>query len=112
MKIAGIILLFLCAKAHAAPFLVSDPYPSGLSQFLTPTSFNLTGLGPAVNSPALVNADGTVVLHYDLSGLGNGTFTVTASAVNQFGGISPASAPFSFGIGTPSAPTNLRISPQ
>jgi hypothetical protein len=106
-------LVALALSAHAAPFLVCDPYPVQTDTNLIPVSFNLTGIAAQpISTPATTNADGTKQLHYDLATLGNGTYTVTAAAVNVFGGTSPAGSPFTFTKGVPATPTNLRISPQ
>jgi hypothetical protein len=109
------LLLALMVIAQAclgSPFLVCDPYPAGLDQSTMPVSFVLTGLSSSpLSTPATTNQDGTIQLHYDLSQLAHGTYTVTASAVNVFGGVSGASAPFSFTSGVPGVPTNIRIVP-
>lgn len=107
------LLLFLViGVARASPFLVCDPYPAGLDQSTMPVSFVLKGLAQnPISVQAQVNQDGTVQLHYDLSTLGNGTYTVLADAVNVFGGISPDSSPFTFTKGVPAPPSNLRIVP-
>jgi hypothetical protein len=106
-------LLTLAISAKAAPFLVCDPYAVQTDPNLIPVSFNLTGVAAQpVSVPVTTNADGTKQLHYDLANLGNGTYTVTAAAVNVFGGTSPAGTPFTFTKGVPATPTNLRISPQ
>jgi hypothetical protein len=98
--------------ALASPFLVCDPYPAGLDQNTMPVSFILKGLSAnAISTPVQVNQDGTIQLHYDLSTLGNGNYTVIADAVNVFGGVSPDSAPFVFTKGVPAPPSNLRIVP-
>lgn len=108
----GALIFGVARIALATPFLVCDPVPGNLDQFTKPVSYVLTGLsGSPISTPATVNGDGTVQLHYDLSALTHGTFTVTAAAVNQFGGVSGASDPFSFGVGVPAIPTSLRIVP-
>lgn len=109
----AILFLMMATRTLASPFLVCDAVPSNLDQFTKPVSYVLTGLAQSpISTPATTNSDGTVQLHYDLSGLTHGTFTVTAAAVNVFGGIGPASdPPFSFGVGVPAAPGNLRIVP-
>jgi hypothetical protein len=99
--------------ARAAPFLVSDPYVPQSDPNLNPTQFVIQGLSA---SPVTINATtlsgGNIVLEYDLATLGNGTYHVTAAAVNIFGGQSPfSSPPFDFTKGVPGVPTNLRISP-
>lgn len=102
----------LAGSLLASPFLVCDSYPANLDQFTKPVSFILTGLAAQpISVPATINQDSTIQLHYDLSALTHGTFTVTASAVNIFGGVSPDSVPFTFGVGVPSVPTSLRIVP-
>jgi hypothetical protein len=96
-----------------SPFLVCDPVPGNLDQFTKPVSYVITGLSSTpLSTPAVVNGDGTVQLHYDLAQLPHGTYTVTASAVNSLGGVGPASdPPFSFTSGLPAMPTGLRIVP-
>jgi hypothetical protein len=112
IKLALLTLLSLACLAQASPFLVCDPYPAGLAQAVMPVSFVVTGLSAnPLSVPATTNSDGTIQLHYDLSALGNGTYTVTAAAVNVFGGLSGNSAPFTFTSGVPAVPTNLRITP-
>ena len=90
-----ILWLFTVGLAYASPFLVCDPIQAGADQFTKPASYILTGLGAnPISTPATVNADGSVQLHYDLVNLQNGTYTVTAAAVSAVGGVSPASSPF------------------
>jgi hypothetical protein len=102
MKMMRTLLVVACLAgsemaASASPFLVCDPVPGNLDQFTKPVSYVITGLsGTPLSTPATVNQDGTVQLHYDLSALGNGTYTVTAAAVNVLGGVSPATGPFLF----------------
>ena len=108
-----IALLLGTVTLEASPFLVCDPYPGSGDPNLIPTTFEVTGVaGTPVSSPAFTNPDGTKILHYDLATLANGNYTVTATAVNVFGGASPSSAPFTFTKGVPAQPGGLRISPQ
>jgi hypothetical protein len=108
-----LLLLASSVSTQAAPFLVCDPYAVQTDPNLIPVSFDLSGVAAQpISVPVTTNADGTKILHYDLGALSHGTYTVTASAVNIFGGISPASAPFTFTDGLPATPTGLRISPQ
>lgn len=105
-----LVWLLLGGSVWASPFLVADPYPVGLDQSSKPVSFILKGLGASpISIPATVNSDGTVQLRYDLAALPNGNYTVIADAVNQFGGVSLDSAPFTFTRGIPNAPINLKI---
>lgn len=109
---ATVLFLLLVIRVMASPFLVCDPYPAGLSQAVMPVSFILKGLSAnPISTPATINQDGTIQLHYDLGSLSNGTYTVIADAVNVFGGVSPDSGPFVFTNGVPAAPSNLRIVP-
>ena len=116
MKPLFFVLLGLgCAAlgAQAAPFLVADAVTPASDPSLNPVSYRITGLATsAISTPATMNANNTIQLHYDLSTLANGNYTVTAIAVNTFGLPSAASAPLSFTKGAPGTPTNLRISPN
>ena len=108
-----LLLLFSSALAHAAPFLVADAVAVASDPNLNPVSYVLTGLSTsAISVAAAQNADGTLQLHYDLATLPNGSYTVTATAVNIFGNTSAPSAPLTFTKGAPGTPTNLRISPN
>jgi hypothetical protein len=106
--IGAAILIAMAAEADASPFLVCTPVPATSPQ---PTSYTIQGL-PAVNVavPATKNADGSVQLHYDLTGLAVGSYTVTATATNLWG-TSPASVPFTFSSALPAAPMSLSVSP-
>ena len=107
-----ILLLSLVPCAWAAPFLVSDPYVQQSDPNLNPTQFVIHGLSASdITVNATVLSSGNLVLQYDLSTLPNGQYTVTAAAVNVFGGESPFSTPFSFTKGVPGVPSNLHISP-
>jgi hypothetical protein len=113
LLLVAILATLSLSIARAAPFLVSDPYVPQSDPNLNPTQFVIQGLSA---SPVTINATtlsgGNIVLEYDLATLGNGTYHVTAAAVNIFGGESPfSSPPFDFTKGVPGVPTNLRISP-
>jgi hypothetical protein len=85
-----------------APYLATDP--------AKPDSFIVNGLGPApvppatsippVTTPATVNSDGTVELHYDLTSTPDGTYTVTVEA-SLAGTVSKGSASFTFTLPVP-----------
>jgi hypothetical protein len=110
-------MLFVAGSVQASPFLVCNPVPAtdpsvvGVSSLWT---YSLSGLGPApVVVPAQINSDGSVQLHYDLAGLANGSYTVTAIATLTGKGLaSPSSAPFTFSFAVPAAPTSLLVSPK
>jgi len=112
MKRMLLLLLGLASCADAAPFLVCDSYPTNADMGLNVTTFVVTGVsaGP-INVQATINADGTQFLHFDVGSLQNGTYTVTAAAINGYLKESPASVPFTFTIGVPATPTGLRLSP-
>ena len=107
-----LLILLSTVMAHAAPFLVCDPYPPNADMGLNVTTFVVTGItANPINVQATINPDGTQFLHYDVGSLQNGTYTVTAAAVNGYLKESPASAPFTFTIGVPATPTGIRLSP-
>ena len=88
-----ICILLFSLSAWASPFLVCDPYPSSGQ---LPTGFLITiDNGTPIATGVQTNADGSVQLHYDVSGLAAGAHTVTVQATNVWGS-SAASAPFSF----------------
>jgi hypothetical protein len=108
-----LLTILLAGFVHAlmaAPFLACDPYPVQAESGLNVTSFILTGLGNPVTVTATINTDGSQFLHYDLGALPRGQYTVTASAVNGYGGVSSPTLPFTFTLGVPVAPNNLRLS--
>ena len=113
MKTAALAFLLLTLPLCAAPYLVSDPYVPQSDPNLNPVSFVIQGIGTAnITTQATTLAGGNIVLEYDLATLVNGTYHVSAAAVNIFGGESPFSAPpFDFTKGVPGTPTGLRISP-
>jgi hypothetical protein len=101
-------------------FLVCDPYLA--TDPAKPDSFIVSGLGlvdaagviPDVTSPAVVNADGTVSLHLDLTPTANGSYTVTVKA-SLAGVMSASSASASFTLPivptlTPGIPQNVKVS--
>ena len=113
MRTILLTLFLLTNAALASPFLISDPYVVQSDPNLNPVKFVIHGLGTTdvtINATTLANSN--IVLEYDLATLPNGTYAVTAAALNIFGGQSPFSAPpFDFTKGVPGTPTNLRISP-
>jgi hypothetical protein len=114
-KIVASLLYCFCTvfALCAAPFLVADAVTPASDPNLNPVSYTLTGIGTSpVSTPAVQNANGTLQLHYDLSTLPNGSYTVAAVAVNVFGNSSAESAPLTFTKGAPGTPTSLRISPN
>ena len=102
-------------------FLIADPYLA--TDPAKPDSFIISGLGVAdatgviadVTSPAVVNPDGTVSLHLDLTPTPNGTYTVTVKA-SLAGVTSASSAAATFTLPTvvvgptPGVPQNVRVS--
>lgn len=101
--------------APSGPFLVSASVAANANAALNPATYQITGLGSAVVTvPVTTNADGTLELHLSLAGVANGTYTVTAVAVNSQGFAGPASSPFLFTlpVATPGAPSALSLSPN
>lgn len=89
-------------------FLTCDPYPASAAV----TQFKLwMDAAPVVVSPALINADGSAALHYDLTSLAAGNHTVKVSAANGWAE-SPQSVPFAFVKPSASlaAPSGLKLS--
>ena len=111
-KIFLVLWVLLAQAAMAAPFLVCDPVPAQTQQNLNVVSYVLTGLSSnPISTQAIINADGSQQLHYDLGSTANGSYTVTAAAINGLGLEGPPSDPFTFTVGLPTKPTGLRISP-
>jgi hypothetical protein len=112
MKTILLILLALANVAWGAPFLVCDAVPAQAQTNLNVVQYVITGLSTTpITTQAMINADGSQQLHYDLSAVANGSYTVTAAAVNGLGLEGPFSDPFIFTVGLPTKPTGLRISP-
>ena len=97
-------------------FLICDPYLA--TDPAKPDSFVISGLGTPtslpVTTPATVNTDGTVTLHYDLTSTPNGTYTVTVEA-SLAGVLSAGSASVTFTLPlvtkpVPNVPQNVRVS--
>jgi hypothetical protein len=102
-------------------FLIADPYLA--TDPAKPDLFIISGLGVAdatgviadVSSPAVVNPDGTVSLHLDLTPTPAGTYTVTVKA-SLLGNASASSAAATFTLPVvapiliPGVPQNVRVS--
>jgi hypothetical protein len=95
-------------------FLICDSYLE--SDPAKPDSFVISGFLSPVTTPATVNADGSVELHYDLTPEPNGSYTVTVEASLK-GVLSAGSAAFTFTLPVvvtpplvPGVPQNVRIS--
>lgn len=110
------LLLLSVGTAFAAPFLTCNPYPANADSGQNIVSFVITFTSPTGLNPvtvqAQVGAGGAQYLYYDLSTLGNSSYTVTAAAVNGYALESPQSSPFTFAKGIPSAPSGLTIVPS
>lgn len=106
-------LILLCLSglavnlaAHAGPFLVSDPYPTGAPQ---PDTCTLREAGkPPIVAPVVRNADNTVHCRIDLAGTALGVHAVSVSADSAVWGSSPETA-FSFTAAIPAKPANIRL---
>ena len=109
-NISALPFLWALASApiYAAPFVVSDPYPSSGPQ---PTEFVITVSG--TQTPVVIPATATpqgVILKWDVAGM-SGSKTITAKARNPWGE-SAASLPFTFTAGTPAVPSGIGLSAQ
>lgn len=77
----AVLLVMLAASGCLAePFLISDPYPAKDPQ---PTKFVVTVDGKSTTAAPHRNADGSMVLKYDLGGLPDGTHTIVIKALND-----------------------------
>lgn len=105
-KVTPFLFALASMPIYAAPFVVSDPYPSSGPQ---PTEFVITvsGQSAPVIVPATSTAQG-VMLKWDVAGI-SGSKTITAKARNAWGE-SAASGPFTFTAGTPAAPSGIGLS--
>ncbi len=96
-------------------FLICDPYLA--ADPIKPDNFVISGLGAVdINSPARVLADGSVDLHFDLTGTPDATYTVSVKA-SLAGNASAASASLTFTLPVPpppppvpAVPLNVRLS--
>ena len=95
--LAIIAILLFATSAWSAPFLVCDPQAGVVG-------YEIIGLASPVSFVA--QPDGS--LRYDLSSIGNGTYTLTVAACNMWG-CSAATAADPFTKAVPSAPAGLRI---
>ncbi len=107
-KITPFLFVLASMPTYAAPFVVSDPYPSSGPQ---PTEFVITvsGQSAPVIVPATSTAQG-VMLKWDVAGI-SGSKTITAKARNAWGE-SAATNPFSFTAEKPTAPIGIGLSVQ
>lgn len=77
---AVLLVLVFSGSCLSEPFLMSDPYPAKDPQ---PTKFVVTVDGTSSNAAPHRNADGSLVLKYDLGGLPDGTHTIMIKALND-----------------------------
>lgn len=107
-KITPFLFALASMPIYAAPFVVSDPYPSSGPQ---PTEFVITvsGQSAPVIVPATSTAQGAI-LKWDVAGI-SGATTITAKARNAWEE-SAASSPLSFVAGAPAAPSGLGLSAE
>ena len=105
-KVTPFLFALASIPIYAAPFVVSDPYPSSGPQ---PTEFVITVSGSTtpVVIPATTTAQGAM-LKWDVVGIA-GSKTITVKARNAWGE-SAASGPFSFVAGAPDVPSGIGLS--
>ena len=102
------LLALASAPIYAAPFVVSDPYPTSGPQ---PTEFviSVSGTQTPVVIPATTTPQGAI-FKWDVAAQ-KGSKTITVKARNVWGE-SAASLPFSFTAEKPGAPTGIGLSVQ
>lgn len=103
----AIMVILLPVLAYASPFIVCDPYPTTVEQ---PDYFNVTLDGGAVVQSTPQAVTGGLRLHFDLSGISNGTHNMTVAACNEWG--CSSTVPFGFTKAVPGAPANTRLSSE
>lgn len=105
------IVLFLPSVALAAPFLASDPDPTGAAN----KCVYQEGAGPVVETPVVAIAPSTIVgsCKIDLAGFAVGSHALQVWFQSDLWGVTSVKAPFSFTRPTASAtgPSNLRLVP-
>jgi len=95
-------------------FLICDPYLA--TDPAKPDSFVISGLGAVgsapITSPAQVNTDATVQLHFDLSTIPPATYGSVTVKASLNGVLSASSVPIAVDTLplTPSVPQNVRVS--
>ena len=107
-KVTPFLFALASMPIYAAPFVVSDPYPSSGPQ---PTEFVITVSGQS--APVIVPATSTeqgAILKWDVAGM-SGSKTITAKARNAWGE-SAASDSFGFTAGAAGAPSGISLSAQ
>lgn len=85
------------------PYLVCDPMPDTVIEF----GVELDGVEDV--SPAEDLGDGTVRLHYDVSGVASGNHTVKVRANYAEWGWGPQTTPFAFTKPVVGTPTGLKL---
>ena len=104
-KTTALLALVALNAAQAAPFLTCDPYPPDKPQ---PDVFLIAiGTAAPVVSPAFKNPDGSVILKWDVGGVGTGLKAVKVRAKNAWG--ESADVPFTFTAGAPGTASGLRL---
>ena len=101
----ALVIVFSAFNVWAAPFVVSDTYPTTTTQ---PTYFNVVmDGGAAVQSAPQVMGDNSVRLHYDVGAVTTGTHSMTVAACNEWG--CSSTVPFSFTKGVPALPSGIKL---
>ena len=115
MKTTAVVLLLVTVAyaslaaytfCHAAPFLISDPWPAADAQ---PDTCTAIESGAPIPLTLIDAAPGSKQLKHDVGGLGNGAHNWEISCANAFG--MSAAVPFVFAAGAPGAPAGLRLAP-
>ena len=101
----ALLLVVFPAAVFAAPFVISDTYPTTTTQ---PTYFNVVmDGGAAVQSAPQVMGDNSVRPHHDVGAVSTGTHSMTVAACNEWG--CSSTVPFSFTKGVPALPSGIKL---
>lgn len=110
MKIL-LVLLFLCTPVFAAPFIVSDPDPTGASDVCTYQE----GTAAPVSAPTVAIPPSNLVASckFDASVFTVGTHNLQVWFSSTKWGVTSGKVPFSFTrpSATATGPANLQLSP-
>lgn len=113
-KLLAVLATAICligltwSTCSAAPYLVSNPYPSTGTQ---PDYFLVIFDGGAPTQSVPYSVSGGTALHFDLAGIPSGNHTVGVAACSSLWGCS-ASTPFEFTKKVPADPAGVGISGQ
>lgn len=109
---ASVVLLLTSLTAGAAPFVITDPLPAGVTQCGV-----YLDTGSVVRIPVTASAPGSNICRVDLATVTTGSHTISLTSITTndpvWGSLESArSAPFPFSRpGVPVPPSGLGLSP-